>query len=134
MGDGKMSEKDANTDMIHSCLKVVTSIVRGSDGDRERVSEYMGEVCNEKQDPMSRQLCEKFSGGVYQFMNGDLQYNRDELDMKPFCQMFWQSTIHDAALKQKKIMDEEELARKKRENELRQEQEKKREAAEKARI
>lgn len=61
---GKMQEKDAKTDMVHSCLKVCNSIVKGSDGDRERVSEYMGEVCGEKQDAQSRTLCEKFGGGV----------------------------------------------------------------------
>merc|ERR1719316_1700286 len=41
------AESQAYSDMEKSCLKVSKSIIAGSDGDEDRVAEYMKEVCEE---------------------------------------------------------------------------------------
>merc|ERR1719159_32889 len=61
-------ESQAYGDMEKSCFKVSKSIIAGSDGDEDRVSEYMKEVCDE---PTATKMCSEFASGMEDAMIGD---------------------------------------------------------------
>jgi phage-related minor tail protein len=100
-------ETKSYKEMEKSCLKVSQSIVQGSDGDEERVAEYMKSVCAVGTDE-EKKLCASFAHGIDEAMIGDFEFNRESLDLTKFCKAFWQSTVQEAAIQKKKDIDVEE--------------------------
>merc|ERR1719281_418477 len=121
--------------MEASCLKVSGAVVAGSEGDKDRVVEYMQDVCSAApaKDAPTATMCTDFASGIEKVMTDDESWNRDSLDLKPFCKKFWVNTVSAAAQAAKQRLDEEEAKKeaeeKKREEE---EQKKKDEEAKKA--
>merc|ERR550534_3425478 len=105
--------------MKDSCEKVTESIVQGSDGNRERVEEYMGTVCDQKAfGSWEKVLCKKFAVGINDFMRSDDEYNRDYLQPAKFCKSFYEVVQGTAAVEEKRrealrIKALEEAAKKK---------------------
>eukprot|EP00746_Dinoflagellata_sp_MGD_P160616 gnl/MRDRNA2_/MRDRNA2_87462_c0_seq1.p1 gnl/MRDRNA2_/MRDRNA2_87462_c0~~gnl/MRDRNA2_/MRDRNA2_87462_c0_seq1.p1 ORF type:complete len:375 (-),score=157.82 gnl/MRDRNA2_/MRDRNA2_87462_c0_seq1:12-1136(-) len=101
------AESQAYGDMEKSCLKVSKSIIAGSDGDEDRVSEYMKEVC-ERSD--SSAMCTEFANGMDDSMIGDANFNREKLNLSKFCKSFWTGRVESAAQEMKARLDTEEKA------------------------
>jgi len=102
------AESQAYGDMEKSCFKVSKSIIAGSDGDEDRVSEYMKEVCDEH--PTANGMCTEFANGIDAAMIGDAHFNREKLDLTKFCQSFWTGKVQSAAKELKLQIDTEEKA------------------------
>lgn len=129
-----------------SCLKVSSAIIAGSAGEKDRVVEYMKDVCSQdsSKDASTSEMCTAFASGVEERMTDDESFNRDNLDLKPMCKKFWEHTIAAAALAQKEKLDaaeaqkaaEEAAEQKKKEEEdeakMKQEEEAKKAAEEAA--
>jgi len=107
-------EKAGLEDMVKSCSKVAKAIIAGSDGDKDKVVEYMQDVCssyNEPVDQMETRKCQLFSTGVEGAMSDDAQVNRDNLELSKFCTAFWPGPVTIAAKVAAKKADEEEATR-----------------------
>merc|ERR1719235_1876937 len=91
------SDSDGFSEMEKSCVKVSSSIVAGSEGDKDRVNEYMKDVCNANSVHNDRDLCSSFAAGVEAVMTDDSEYNRDELKMSQFCRKLWDNAVTSAA-------------------------------------
>jgi len=74
-------------------------------------------------------MCQDFASGIENAMTDDESFNRDSLDLKPFCKKFWVNTIEAAAQVEKQKLAAEEKQRE-AEQQKREEEEKKREEAE----
>jgi len=115
--------QDGLNKMKDSCEKVTESIVQGSDGNRERVEEYMGTVCDQKAfGSWEKVLCKKFATGINDFMRSDDEYNRDYLQPAKFCKSFYEVVQGTAAVEEKRrealrIKALEEAAKKKKDDE-----------------
>merc|ERR1719271_1389399 len=88
--------------MENSCVKVSSSVVLGSDGDRLRVVEYMKTVCNEPNARANIEMCTNFGNSIQEFMIGDNVYNREQLDIHEFCHKFWNTHVMPAGQAAKK--------------------------------
>lgn len=123
-------EASAYTVMEGSCLKVSSAIVAGSEGEKDKVVEYMQDVCGAEQskEAPTPSMCTDFASGVTSVMTDDESFNRDTLDLKPFCKKFWDHTVNAAAQAEKQKLDAEEAKR----EEERKEKEEKLEAEEAA--
>jgi len=102
------AESQAYGDMEKSCFKVSKSIIAGSDGDEDRVSEYMKEVCDEP--TASNSMCTEFASGIDAAMLGDANFNREKLNLNKFCKSFWNGKVQTAAQAMKVQLDAEEKA------------------------
>jgi len=101
-------ETQAYGDMEKSCFKVSKSIIAGSDGDEDRVAEYMKEVCDE---PSAMDgMCTEFASGMDAAMIGDAHFNREKLNLNKFCQSFWNGKVQSAAQEMKMQLEVEEKA------------------------
>merc|ERR1719460_949924 len=80
--------------MEKSCSTVTKSIVAGSDGDEDRVAEYMQEVCSRS----SSKMCTSFAKGIDDAMIGDANFNRNNLKVANFCKTFWNTDVQTAAI------------------------------------
>jgi len=102
----------AYADMEKSCVKVSKSVISGSDGDEDRVSEYMTEVCNE---PSASKMCTMFAKGMDDMMVGDANFNRNDLKLVKFCKSFWDTNVQSAArAKQDELAAQEKVAAEKK--------------------
>jgi len=101
-------ESQAYGDMEKSCFKVSKSIIAGSDGDEDRVADYMKEVCSEPSS--SSAMCNEFASGIDTAMIGDANFNREKLNLNKFCQSFWNGKVQTAAQEKKAQLDSEEKA------------------------
>jgi len=111
--------------MTKSCAKVTKAIVDGSDGDKDKVVEYMQEVCSS---PGTDQTsCNGFAASVGGFLSNDAEVNRNDLDLPKFCQAYWANSVTKAAGAEVKRLDAEDAQRAKDE-----EEKKKQEAADAA--
>lgn len=101
--------------MEASCVKVARSIIAGSDGDEDRVAEYMKDVCISSATVEGKKACQEFAAGVDDAMIGDAVYNRERLDLPKFCKSFWSKSVQAAAveLKAKEDANAEAVAAKK---------------------
>lgn len=113
--------------METSCLKVSSAVVVGSEGERDRVVEYMQDVCASAptKDAPTATMCTDFASGIEKAMTDDEGWNRESLDLKPFCKKFWDNTVAAAAQAAKQRLDEEEakkMAEEKKEEEEAQKQ------------
>lgn len=115
--------------MEASCLKVSSAVVAGSEGEKDRVVEYMQDVCAAapSKDAPAASMCTDFASGIEQVMTDDESFNRDSLDLKPFCKKFWANTVSAAAQVAKQHLDEEEAKKAAEEKEREEEEQKKKE-------
>lgn len=93
-----ISDTLALAHITESCSKVASAVVSASKGDRHQVKEYMGFVCEKSH---HKPLCQNFTTDIYAFMNGDLMYNRQELNYTSFCAHLYNSTLVGAAKDEK---------------------------------
>merc|ERR1719428_1596989 len=100
-------EAQAYGEMEKSCFKVSKSIIAGSDGDEDRVAEYMKEVC---EDSTSNTMCAEFASGMDAAMIGDANFNREKLNLNKFCKSFWTGKVESAAVEMKAQLENEEKA------------------------
>merc|ERR1719272_2246489 len=114
--------------MTKSCSKVAKAVIDGSEGDKDKVVEYMVDVCSKGE---NKKGCESFVAGIENVMTNDLETNRDNLDLKKFCVAYWHTTVSTEAETEAKKLNEEEAARAKEDAE-RAEQERKAQEAEAA--
>jgi len=104
---------EAKKEMTDSCVKVVSSIVQGSDGEKDRVEEYMDVVCAQKAlQSWEHDMCAQFADGIQNFMSGDPEFNRDMLNVEKFCTKFYTVVENEAEVVAKKRKLEEEAMRK----------------------
>lgn len=118
-----------------SCLKVSSAVVVGSEGEKDRVVEYMQDVCGAApaKDAPTATMCTDFASGLELVMTDDEGWNRESLDLKPFCKKFWDNTVAAAAQAAKQRLDEEEAKKEAEEKKRAEEEEKmKEEEAKKA--
>jgi len=118
-----------------SCLKVSSAVVVGSEGEKDRVVEYMQDVCGAApaKDAPTATMCTDFASGLERVMTDDEGWNRESLDLKPFCKRFWDNTVAAAAQAAKQRLDEEEAKKEAEEKKRAEEEEKmKEEEAKKA--
>lgn len=90
--------------MTESCGKVTKAIVKGSDGDKDRVAEYLVDVCksaNVETSPM----CKSFASVLDSHLSHDVYSNREELDAAGFCADFYNGAVKDHAKKQAEALD-----------------------------
>jgi len=104
-------ESQAYSKMEKSCLKVTNSVVAGSDGDEDRVAEYMNEVCS----TASFNMCTSFAKGMNTAMIGDANFNRNNLKFAQFCKNFWNADVQTAAqAKKEQLAADEKVAAEKK--------------------
>eukprot|EP00746_Dinoflagellata_sp_MGD_P160887 gnl/MRDRNA2_/MRDRNA2_87835_c0_seq1.p1 gnl/MRDRNA2_/MRDRNA2_87835_c0~~gnl/MRDRNA2_/MRDRNA2_87835_c0_seq1.p1 ORF type:complete len:358 (+),score=157.55 gnl/MRDRNA2_/MRDRNA2_87835_c0_seq1:71-1144(+) len=99
-------QTQAYSKMEKSCLTVTKSIVDGSDGDEDRVAEYMQDVCSRS----SSNMCAAFAKSIDVAMIGDANFNRNSLKLANFCKDFWNKDVQSVAHNKKEQMDAEEKA------------------------
>jgi hypothetical protein len=110
-----VDETTALADMSSSCTKVAKAIIEGSDGDKDKVVEYMHDVC---QSPSTdSKSCNGFATAVEGFMSNDAEVNRDTLDLPKFCKGYWADAVTKAASIEVKRLESEDAARAKEEEE-----------------
>eukprot|EP00746_Dinoflagellata_sp_MGD_P072563 gnl/MRDRNA2_/MRDRNA2_29439_c0_seq1.p1 gnl/MRDRNA2_/MRDRNA2_29439_c0~~gnl/MRDRNA2_/MRDRNA2_29439_c0_seq1.p1 ORF type:complete len:417 (+),score=174.80 gnl/MRDRNA2_/MRDRNA2_29439_c0_seq1:94-1344(+) len=110
-----MDETTALAEMTKSCAKVTKAIIGGSDGDKDKVVEYMHDVCT---NPGSEQAaCDSFATEIEGFMSNDAEVNRNDLDLSKFCSNYWNAYITKAASVKVQKLKEEDAARAKEEEE-----------------
>merc|ERR1719235_382555 len=63
------NDDDAFQEMQTSCGKISTAIVAGSEGQRDRVIEYMQDVCTD-----GTGLCSSFASGIAAMMTDDSEF------------------------------------------------------------
>lgn len=127
------TESVALSEMTKSCEKVVKAIVDGSDGDKDRVVEYMDDVCqsSSKAAADEREKCEKFSAGIDKFLSDDAELNRNGLKFAKFCEDYWTTTVTVLAKVEAHRLDEADAVRAKEEAERQEQEQKEREQREK---
>lgn len=88
--------------MRKSCSKVSSSVVSASDGEKDRVTEYMTDVCGAmKEDSW---LCASFSNRLTSFMSPDASMNRDgSVNLKRFCKVLYGDILSFAKEKTKEL-------------------------------
>merc|ERR1719409_335001 len=73
-----------------SCSTVVNALVQSSDGDRSKVSEYMGTVCGEHElQGWQLERCQSLASAVVSDMSADSAGNRNDLNIQDVCHGFW---------------------------------------------
>eukprot|EP00746_Dinoflagellata_sp_MGD_P160936 gnl/MRDRNA2_/MRDRNA2_87905_c0_seq1.p1 gnl/MRDRNA2_/MRDRNA2_87905_c0~~gnl/MRDRNA2_/MRDRNA2_87905_c0_seq1.p1 ORF type:complete len:324 (+),score=104.82 gnl/MRDRNA2_/MRDRNA2_87905_c0_seq1:76-1047(+) len=108
---------EAFSEMEKSCVKVSGAIIAGSEGQKDRVTEYMQDVCAADGAHDSYSLCSSFASGVEAEMTDDSEYNRDELRLSKFCRKFWDSAVANVALSEAKQQAEEQAEQERKEKE-----------------
>lgn len=94
--------------MRKSCSKVSSSVVSASDGEKDRVTEYMSDVCSAMHNKDSV-ICTSFGNRLTSFMSPDASMNRDgSVDLKRFCKVLYRDVMAFAKEKQQEIDAERE--------------------------
>lgn len=111
--ENKTDESNAQQEMIKSCKKVARAIIEGSEGDKDKVVEYMQDVCtvNTGVNEEDAKKCMTFSSAMEREMGDDARFNREELDLAKFCQSYWAGPVTASAEVQAK-KDEADAAQK----------------------
>jgi len=96
--ENKTDDATAQNEMMKSCKKVARAIIDGSEGDKDKVVDYMQDVCTDSGvEEETQKKCMAFSSAMEKTMRDDARYNRDELDLSKFCQSYWTGPVTDAA-------------------------------------
>jgi len=119
--------------MQESCSKIASSIVQGSEGDVNKVDEYLDIVCSQnvftKARPWMGDLCRSFAQKMTAAMKSDAEYNRNYLDVRKVCSSLYSDVEHTGAVEDKRReqakKEEEEAAKKRAAEEAKQAAEKK---------
>jgi hypothetical protein len=77
MVQGAPGEATAKKEMVSSCSELVGSIIKASEGEKERVEEYFGDVCSASKQP---KRCTQFQDELLKFMTDDAERNREDLN------------------------------------------------------
>lgn len=113
--ENKTTESDAVQEMMKSCKKVARAIIDGSEGDKDKVTDYMQDVCavNSGGVDEDQKKCMTFASTMEKAMGDDPRFNREELDLSKLCQSYWAGPVTDAAqiLAQKVTEDEAKEAK-----------------------
>jgi len=73
-----------------SCITVVDSVMKGSDGDHDRVQEYMADVCHQRVLTSWHQArCNQLQRSISDAMKFNAFGNRVNFDSMRFCRSFW---------------------------------------------
>jgi len=107
-------ESEALAEMTKSCIKVAKAVIDGSEGDKNRVVEYMADVCEKG---ANKKGCDSFAAGIETTMTFDAEVNRNSLDLNKFCMAYWTTTVTVDATAEAHRLDAEEAAQKKEEAE-----------------
>lgn len=115
--ENKTDATDAENEMLRSCKKVARAIIDGSEGDKDKVVEYMQDVCtvNTGAGEEDKTKCMAFSSAMEKAMADDARFNREELDLAKLCQSYWAGPVTASAEVQAKT-DEADAARKAQED------------------
>merc|ERR1719389_956064 len=119
-------ESEALAEMTKSCTKVAKAVIDGSEGDKNRVVEYMADVCAVQ--GADKRGCESFAAGIENSMTYDVEVNRDSLDLSKFCLAYWQTTVTVDAKAEAQKLNAEDAARAKEEAERAEAERKEKEA------
>merc|ERR1719316_1836823 len=95
----------ALAEMTKSCSKVAQAVIDGSEGDKERVQEYMLDVCGRG---ANQKGCNEFASGIEGIMTDDNQVNRNELDLPKFCASYWEGAVTNDAKNTVQKLNEED--------------------------
>jgi len=88
--------------MRKSCSKVSSAVVSSSDGEKDRVTEYMSDVCAAM--PNKDSICAAFSNRLTSFMSPDASMNRDgSVNLKRFCKVLYKDVMGFAKEKEKAV-------------------------------
>lgn len=90
--------------MTESCGKVTKAIVKGSDGDKDRVAEYLVDVCKSASGENAL-MCKSFASVLDSHLSHDVYSNREELNAASFCADFYNGAVKDHAKKQAALLD-----------------------------
>eukprot|EP00929_Paragymnodinium_shiwhaense_P110666 TRINITY_DN77837_c0_g1_i1.p1 TRINITY_DN77837_c0_g1~~TRINITY_DN77837_c0_g1_i1.p1 ORF type:complete len:276 (+),score=77.51 TRINITY_DN77837_c0_g1_i1:62-889(+) len=91
-----------------SCDKVVSAVVQGSSGDKEKVHEYFDDVCSQHALTGWKQgYCRWFSQTMTEAMTDDSYTNRDTPKVRQMCEKFWQRILKEDKLQ---VREPERLA------------------------
>lgn len=121
-------ESEALAEMTKSCTKVAKAVIDGSEGDKNRVVEYMADVCSIGTNGADKRGCESFAAGIESTMTYDVEVNRDSLDLSKFCLAYWQTTVTVDAKAEAQKLNEEDATRAKEEAERAEAERKEKEA------
>lgn len=104
--DHKIDQGEAVDHMSVGCSKIASAIVTASDGDRNRVKEYMGEVCGHADaNDHGKALCEDFALVLQKRMSVNTLENRDAFSKKKFCEDVYDGEISNIARARHKARD-----------------------------
>ncbi len=87
------NQKDGEKTMVESCTEITSSLVQASDGDKDKIKEYFGEVC-ETAKAGEKLSCSAFGDSLTNFLSEDAEVNRDQIDLGKFCTGFWKEGLH----------------------------------------
>lgn len=91
-----------------SCDTIVSAVVQASSGDRDRVSEYMGDVCKESALVNERRTrCQGLAALIAQQMSADSYSNREAFDAQPLCANLFERVSADEKVSIEKRKAEE---------------------------
>lgn len=90
--------------MVESCSKVSKAIVSGSEGNKDKVVEYLQEVCNADAGGQDKDMCQQYATAFEAHLSDDLNANREDLNVGGFCQTFYKGPIMEAAKKQQVVL------------------------------
>lgn len=107
-------ESEALAEMTKSCTKVAKAVIDGSEGDKNRVVEYMADVCEKG---ANQKGCQSFAAGIENIMTYDVEVNRNSLDFNKLCMAYWTTTVTVDAAAEAQRLNAEEAARQKEEAE-----------------
>jgi len=120
-----------------SCSKVVGAVLGGSDGDKDKATEYLGDICRQPSlQGWRRDKCNSFARGLLGAMSENGFSNRNFFDSSSVCTGLWSNIAAEEKLflaeaEQKRALEHLEAARKAEADRLRAKQERA-EAAKKA--
>jgi len=109
-------ESEAFAEMTKSCQKVAKAVIDGSEGDKDRVVEYMADVCSNS-NGAHKKGCDSFAAGIESTMTNSNEVNRDTLDLSKFCSAYWQTVVSTDAKAEAERLNTEEATRAKEEAE-----------------
>jgi len=95
-----------------SCVTVAKAILSASNGEKDTVTEYMNEICNEKElHGWKMDRCQMFAKTILSDMSADAYDNRENLKPAGICHSFWSAVTVEggaeaASLAQQKQKDE----------------------------
>lgn len=96
---GSAQDSPARTTMLTSCKKVGGAIIQGAGGEYKKASMYMQEVCQKFHGfSGDDSMCKEFADSVVVAMQGDPEFNRNQLNLTSSCLQFYDGPVRTAAM------------------------------------